>query len=273
MDATPLGRGLNGWPFVRYKAKIDVIRLLMGIGYERAIEYPWVLRALEASTGQRVIDVGSGNSVFPLYLHATTGAIVHCIDFDKSVLRLRGYAEKCGLGDAVRDGGLVIHQIASLPLPYDDGFFDGLTCVSTIEHSPEDSDTATMRELMRVVKKGGRLAFSVPIAATHQDVFIDADVYDRSYTGAPVFYERHYDSRTIRSRLIDPSGARLLALDAFGEPGFEFGRRVAYRAGIGMGGLLKPFRWAMPFFAHRFIQAVPIERPPLRSFCCFALQK
>ena len=30
---------LNGWAFVWFKAKIDFVRFLMGIGYERAIEY------------------------------------------------------------------------------------------------------------------------------------------------------------------------------------------------------------------------------------------
>ena len=113
----------------------------------------------------------------------------------------------------------------------------------------------------------------MPIAAEHRDIFLDGDVYNRAYQGKPVFYERHYDSRTLYERLIRPSGATLLSLQAFGEPGFEFGRQVAYRKGIGMGGLLKPFRWAMPLFAHRFITEVPLDRPPLRSFCCFTLQK
>jgi SAM-dependent methyltransferase len=265
--------GLDGWPYVRFKARIDAIRFLMGIGYERAIEYPWTYRALRLERGQRVIDVGSGNSVFPLYLHATTGATVHAMDFDRSVLRLTGYAEKCGLGPSLQNETLVIRQCASLPLPYPDGYFDALSCISTIEHSPEDSDTASMMEMMRLVKKGGRLVFSVPIAASHKDVYIDADVYDRRYSGKPVFYERHYDSGSIYDRLIRPSGGSLLSLQAFGEPHFEFGRRIAYRPWIGMGGVLKAFRWTMPLFAHRFIVPVPLENPPLRSFCCFALEK
>ena len=264
---------LNAWPYVRFKARIDVVRFLMGIGYERAIEYPWVFHALQINEEDTVIDVGSGTSIFPLFIQAFTGATVHCMDFDRSILRLETYAEKCGLGDALHNGKLVIKQCSSLPLPYADGYFDKLSCVSTIEHSPDDSDTASMLELVRVVKTGGRLAFTVPIADRHRDVFLDSDVYNRKYRGEPVFYERHYDSRSIHERLIRPSGATLVGLQAYGEPGFEFGRRIAYRGWIGMGGLLKPFRWAMPYFAHRFIQPVAIEQPPLRSFCCFTLQK
>ena len=264
---------LDGWAFVWFKARIDFVRFLMGIGYERAIEYPWILRELQVGADQRLIDVGSGNSVFPLFVHSKTGAAVHCVDFDRTVLRLERYAEQCGLGESLRNGRLVVQQISSLPFAYPDGYFDCLSCVSTIEHSPDDSDTATMAELMRLVKPGGRLAFSVPIANRHTDVYVKSDVYDRKFGGAPVFYERHYDSVSIYERLIGPSGATLLSLQAFGEPGFEFGRRIAYRKWIGLGGLLKPWRWTMPGFAHRFIKPIPLEHPPLRSFCCFVLQK
>lgn len=264
---------LNGWPYVRFKARIDVIRFLMGIGYERSIEYPWVSRHLQPQAADRVVDIGSGTSIFPLFVHATTGAAVHCLDFDRSVLRLAGYAEQAGLGESLRNGTLVVSQLSSLPMPYADGYFDKLSCVSTIEHSPDDADTACMVELMRIVRKGGRLVFSVPIAERHTDVYTNADVYDRKYRGHPVFYERQYDHRTVHERLIEPSGATLVAIEAFGEPGFEFGRRIAYRKGIGVEGLLKPFRWTMPFFAHHLIKPVRLESPPPRSFCCFALQK
>jgi ubiquinone/menaquinone biosynthesis C-methylase UbiE len=264
---------LNGWPFVRFKARIDLVRFLMGIGYERAIEYPWVFRELHIETGHRVMDIGSGTSVFPLFLHSTTGALVHCMDFDRSVLKLKDYADKCGLGESLRNGTLVIEQFSSLPLPYPDGYFDALSCISTIEHSPEESDTQSMLELIRLVRKGGRLVFTVPIASRHSDIYTNADVYNRKFGGDPVFYERHYDRTSIYERLIRPSGATLLSIEAFGEPGFEFGRQIAYRPWIGMGGLLKPFRWTMPLFAHQFITPVPLENPPLRSFCCFVLQK
>ncbi len=272
MSAT-LAPTLNGWPFVRFKARIDAIRFLMGIGYERAIEYPWIFNALQIDSSNRVIDIGSGTSVFPLYVHGTTGAAVHCMDFDRSVLRLADYARKCGFDESLRNETLVIRQVDGFPLPYPDGYFDRLSCISTIEHSPNDSDTACMQELIRLVKPGGRLAFSVPIAPRHQDVFVNADVYNRKYGGEPVFYERHYDHRTIHERLIRPSGAKLLSMEAFGEPTFQFGAQVAFRPGVGLEGALRPFRWTMPFFAHRFIKPVPIQTPPPRSFCCFALEK
>ena len=264
---------LNGWPFVRFKLRIDLIRFLMGIGYERAIEYPWVFRELQVEPAHRVMDIGSGTSIFPLFVQATTGATVHCMDFDQSLLRLEGYARKAGLGAALHQEKLVIRQFDSFPLPYPDGYFDRLSCISTIEHSPNDSDTACMLELIRLVKPGGRLVLSVPIAERHKDVYVTSDVYNRKFGGEAIFYERHYDRTSLHERLIGPSGATLLSLDAFGEPGFEFGRRIAFKPWIGVEGALRPFRWALPAVAHRLIKRVALEAPPLRSFCCFALRK
>jgi hypothetical protein len=77
----------------------------------------------------------------------------------------------------------------------------------------------------------------------------------------------------LQERLIRPSGGRLLKLEAYGEPHFEFGRRIAYRKVIGLGGLLKPWRWAMPWAAERFIRPVDLRNPSPRSFCCFTLEK
>lgn len=273
VDARAGSGNLSGWPYVCFKARIDLVRFLMGIGYERSIEYPWVFNALEISPRDVLIDIGSGNTIFPLFVKRQTRATVHAVDLDESILRLIPYAQKAGLSSSLADETLVIRQTDSVRLPYGDEAFDCLSCISTIEHVPDDGDPDMMRELMRVVKPGGRLALSVPINKRHTDVFIRRDVYDRKFTGDPVFFERQYDSETIYSRLIVPSGARLTAIQAFGEPAFEFGRRVYYRPRLGVGGILKPFRWLMPAFAHKYIQPIPLQDPPPRSFCCFALQK
>jgi ubiquinone/menaquinone biosynthesis C-methylase UbiE len=160
----------SAWAFVRFKARIDWLRFAMGIGYERAVEYPWIFRELELGPTDKLIDVGSANTVFPLFVRAETGASVHCIDYDAKILRLRTYARKCGLGEALDDGTLVIQQVSGRRLPFPDSAFDKLSCISTIEHTPEEGDAEALLELFRIVRRGGRLAFSVPIAAKHTRV-------------------------------------------------------------------------------------------------------
>ena len=171
----------SAWAFVRFKARIDWLRFAMGIGYERAVDYPWIFSELELGPKDRLIDVGSGATVFPLFVRAETGATVQCIDYDANVLRLKRYARKCGLGEALDDGTLVIQQVSGGRLPFPDSAFDKLSCISTIEHTPDERDTEAMLELFRIVRKGGRLAFSVPIAVKHTDVFVSADVYERKF--------------------------------------------------------------------------------------------
>jgi hypothetical protein len=49
-------------------------------------------------------------------------------------------------------------------------------------------------------------------------------VYGRDYAGQPVFYERHYDAATLRSRLITKAKAKLVNIELWGEriPGERF---------------------------------------------------
>lgn len=270
-DASGATRSLNGWPFVKYKARIDLPRFLMGIGYERAIEYAWIFRALGIRRAHKFIDIGTGTTSFPLYVKHHTGAEVHAVDLDASILRLIDYAKKAGLGSSVADGTLVIRHIAEPTLPYPDETFDRLACISVIEHSPDDG--VALREMLRVMKPGGILGFSVPIDARHRDVYVEESVYERKFGGQALFYERQYDHQTIFERLIEPSRAELLDLQAFGETRFQFGQRVVYHPKYGIESLLKPLRWTLPAFAHRFIQPVALQNPPPRSFCCFALRK
>src|SRR5207247_9369911 len=122
-------------------------------------------------------------SVFPLYVRAVTGATVHCVDFDPAILLLKSYAVKCGLARSLEDASLTIQCLKKSALPYPDESFHRISCVSTIEHSPEDSDTSTMLDIVRIVKRGGLMAFSVPINKTHTDVYVESAVYNREYEG------------------------------------------------------------------------------------------
>lgn len=42
-------------------------------------------------------------------------------------------------------------------LPYEDGFFDIVSCISVLEHMPFEEMIKGIREMARVVKKGGKL--------------------------------------------------------------------------------------------------------------------
>jgi len=130
---------------------------------ERAIEIPWCLARYDGE--KRVLDVGYAFAE-PAYL---TG------------LAALGARELVGVDLAEAEvPGLrsVVADVRSLP--FEDGAFDLVLCVSTLEHvgrdteayavdaaRADDGDEAALRELHRVVAPGGRLLVSVPTGVEH----------------------------------------------------------------------------------------------------------
>jgi len=125
---------------------------------ERAIEIPWCLARYDGE--KRVLDVGYAFAE-PAYLAglAALGAR-ELVGVDLAE------AEVPGLRPVVAD-------VRSLP--FDDGSFDLVLCVSTLEHvgrdtaiyavdapRADDGDEAALRELHRVLAPGGRLLATVP---------------------------------------------------------------------------------------------------------------
>jgi SAM-dependent methyltransferase len=125
---------------------------------ERLIEIPWALARVQP--GERVLDVGTANAE-PAYVAALLG---------------RGAAEIVGVDLAEADiPGIRTVLADARDLPFEDGAFDLVLCVSTLEHvgrdnrvygATEEADPAgltdALEELRRVLAPDGRLAVTVP---------------------------------------------------------------------------------------------------------------
>jgi SAM-dependent methyltransferase len=124
---------------------------------ERVIELPWVLARLQ---GGRALEVGYAFAEAP-YLAALLRA---------------GFDELTGVDLAEADvPGMATVRGDVRELPFDNGTFDLALCVSTLEHvgadnsgygleAEEDADSrlTALRELRRVLARGGRLLITVP---------------------------------------------------------------------------------------------------------------
>ena len=124
---------------------------------ERVVEIPWVLARLR---GGRALEVGYAFAE-PPYLTALLGA---------------GFDELTGVDLADADvPGMTTVRADVRALPFDNGAFDLVLCVSTLEHVGADntgygletevdvqSRSAALRELRRVLTSGGRLLVTVP---------------------------------------------------------------------------------------------------------------
>ncbi|MDX6439919.1 MAG: hypothetical protein QOF45_2502 [Gaiellaceae bacterium] len=124
---------------------------------ERVVELPWVLARLR---GDRALEVGYAFAEAP-YLAA---------------LLLAGFDELTGVDLAEADvPGMTTVRADVRALPFDNGTFDLVLCVSTLEHVGADNtgygleaedDAAArltaLRELRRVLAPSGRLLITVP---------------------------------------------------------------------------------------------------------------
>lgn len=100
----------------------------------------------------RVLNVGCGTGGFNVAA-AATGARVVGVDADAEAIAI------CGLR---RDAGLGFARAAGEALPFADGAFDLVHCFSVIEHVA--SVTATVREMVRVTRRGGAIYVHTPNA-------------------------------------------------------------------------------------------------------------
>jgi demethylmenaquinone methyltransferase/2-methoxy-6-polyprenyl-1,4-benzoquinol methylase len=119
-----------------------------------------MVASLRASPADRVLDVATGTGLVATELVRRYGCTV--VGLDQSAQMLTRAREKLAaqpeLGDSIE-----FMQGEAEELPFEDGEFDALTFTYLLRYV--DDPAATMRELARVVKPGGRIAsveFAVP---------------------------------------------------------------------------------------------------------------
>lgn len=125
-------------------------------------EYGKLLKFAGNFRGLRLLDIGPGESTFCLFL-ARRGANVVTIDYPQPFAPgIESFRSRC------RRDGVAVNCGTMVNLPYRDGSFDMVTCISTIEHLDTDREwhpinrsqfialtKHSLTEMGRVLKKGG----------------------------------------------------------------------------------------------------------------------
>jgi len=111
--------------------------------------------------GQTLLDFGPGDGWPSLLLAPFSGEVVGVDGSRKRVAVCSENARRLGIHNARFE-----HIPAGSRLPFPDGAFDGVTAASSVEQSPDP--LATLRELYRVLKPGGRLRMSYESLGQYQ---------------------------------------------------------------------------------------------------------
>jgi SAM-dependent methyltransferase len=245
------------WDFTRFHLHFGVRGVLSGhMDYVRCAEYPLVFKHLAPQRGGLMLDVGSGHSHFPLYVASRTPTVVVALDPSPWVLWQHHTATRFARRGLVPPGRLRVVLGDGQAAPFQSGLFDYISAISTIEHVEGKGDSTVMQELGRVLRPGGRLVLTVPYNyERYRDFWITEDSYTTTFRGAPVFYQRHYDDHALGTRLIEPSGLRLVDKVIFGEPGLRCFNTLFANPRLPV--LLKaPYLWLTPLFARQFLRVL-----------------
>src|SRR5215472_4059364 len=105
-----------------------------------------MVAALEVSTSDRLLDVGTGTGAVLIQAAARVGVTGIAVGVDTSIEMLRVVRKKCALP-------LVVAQAPGLPFPKD--FFDLVMASFVLSHSEDCQQT--LADMMHVLRPQGRL--------------------------------------------------------------------------------------------------------------------
>lgn len=181
----------------------------------RYFEFQFAFNAIEWDAANYCLDISSPRLFF-IYLTSKHPHIqIEAINPDADDLNETAANLKIlGLSEQVN---LVSYDATQLPYP--DNSFDVITSISVIEHIPEYGDTLAMKEMWRVLKPGGKLVITVPCARLYYEEWRDRDTYGlcSQQQHKKYFFQRFYDSTTIRSKLFSVIGLEPIRIEVFGE--------------------------------------------------------
>jgi demethylmenaquinone methyltransferase / 2-methoxy-6-polyprenyl-1,4-benzoquinol methylase len=128
-----------------------------------------MVAAIDPSPAERVLDVATGTGLVALELVRRGGCSV--VGVDQSEEMLAGARARLAAAPSLADR-LAFARAEAERLPFGDGAFDALTFTYLLRYV--DDRRATMRELARVVRPGGRIGmveFGVPEAAPARELW------------------------------------------------------------------------------------------------------
>ncbi|MGH3031154.1 MAG: class I SAM-dependent methyltransferase [Gaiellaceae bacterium] len=134
----------------------------------------FLVSRIEARPGDTVLDVATGTAAVAIELARRSGCRVVGVDQSAEMLA----AARRRVRAAALESAIELREARAEELPFEDGPFDGLTVTYLLRYV--DEPAATLRELARVVRPGGRIAMldfflpGNPLARASWEVYVRA---------------------------------------------------------------------------------------------------
>jgi SAM-dependent methyltransferase len=255
--------------FTMHTRRLGLKRIFQSMGYERSGELPLIASRLLPLFGKpiRLLDIGSGDSVFPSYILGNTDWDVTCLDKFSTVEKQPEYAQTILRGQPSEHRLHVVRSdLLSAHLAPES--FDVITNISVIEHVPGADDAQVMHESAKLLKPGGICLLTTLINDGHaREFYVKSDVYGDRYNDQPIFFQRHYDVLSFEKRVLKPAGLIEKERLYFGDYGFQF-----FENFMDIPWPWKPikilYQWATPLFSRRFLtyRDYPVSRVGMHMF-------
>ena len=191
-------------------ARLQALRqFLCPVDMWRFVEFSAVLGAYAGEP--TVLDLGSPR-LLARHLAREHNARVLACDIAPAIAdEMRVYRRGIGRKHLV---GL---RADGIHLPFASGSIPFAYSVSVIEHIAGEGDREALSELQRVLKPEGRLVVTVPCAPTHEEIWLESDIFGAQARreDGKVFFCRLYDWETARERLMAVSGLRVTGVEAW----------------------------------------------------------
>lgn len=128
-----------------------------GLSASRYIEYSRACQLLKSENIANILDIGSGHSLLPSLL-ASEGYKVSIVDVSSDSITW----QKAKMGN--RPNTFHAMVASALELPFEDGSFAAVTCVSVLEHIRDEGDIKAVGEISRVLKDNGVCIISTGVS-------------------------------------------------------------------------------------------------------------